>query len=196
MNKLQNKILSLITALLFSLSGPFSMAEDEIFETDYDDLSLDVSEDEIFGINHDLSSLPLSEDEISGTKFRYLALHVSSTLHKAVTNGNIDEARTFIANNPYLISVTDWDGLTPLHHIAFSGPKEAVEILLEAGADPNALTHENYTPLDFAMVTNNPEEIESLLIASGAIPSQPSFWQRLNRKIISRPFCIIISCFL
>ena len=195
MKTLKNKIQIFITACLFSLSCAFAMAEDEIFETDYADLSLHVSEDEIFGID-DFSSLSVFEDEIFRTSSRYLALHVSSILHKAVTNGNIDEARTFIANNPYLISVTDSDGLTPLHHIAFSGPKEAVEILLEAGADPNALTHENYTPLDFAMVTNNPEEIESLLIASGAIPSQPSFWQRLNRKIISRPFCIIISCFL
>ena len=57
-----------------------------------------------------------------------------------------------------------------MHYVAYHGPKESVEILLKAGADPNALTYKNHSPLEFAAIGNRPEEIE-LLIASGADPN-------------------------
>jgi uncharacterized protein YegJ (DUF2314 family) len=55
-----------------------------------------------------------------------------------------------IAKNPSLVSSTDGDGWTLLHQQVLAGSAATVKVLLEAGADPHALTHDGKTPLALA----------------------------------------------
>jgi len=55
-----------------------------------------------------------------------------------------------LANNPSLLSGTDERGWTLLHQEALAGSAPTVQILLEAGANPNAVTDQGKTPLQLA----------------------------------------------
>ncbi len=61
-------------------------------------------------------------------------------------------------------------GRTPLHYAALNAQSEEVEILLAAGADPNAQDDDGWTPLHCAAQAVSPECTTALLQA-GANPS-------------------------
>ena len=65
------------------------------------------------------------------------------------------------------------DGFTALHLAIFGGSDEAVRLLLEAGADPNALATSEIArvrPLGTAAFVKRPD-LEKLLLEAGADPS-------------------------
>ena len=67
--------------------------------------------------------------------------------------------------------VDGWGGLTPLHHAIRQGHREAVELLLERGADINQQTvGDDTTPLLMAAV-NGQFDLAMLLIGKGADPN-------------------------
>src|SRR5262249_31001626 len=55
-----------------------------------------------------------------------------------------------LAQDPSLVSATDENGWTLLHQEALAGSSATVKVLLEAGADPNAVTNHGMTPLQLA----------------------------------------------
>jgi uncharacterized protein YegJ (DUF2314 family) len=55
-----------------------------------------------------------------------------------------------LAENPSLVSSRDERGWTLLHQEAMAGSTATVKVLLEAGADPNAVTDRGMTPLRLA----------------------------------------------
>ncbi len=55
-----------------------------------------------------------------------------------------------LAQDPSLVSAKDERGWTFLHQQALAGSTATVKVLLEAGADPNALTNHGMTPLQLA----------------------------------------------
>ena len=55
-----------------------------------------------------------------------------------------------LAKNPSMLSATDDRGWTLLHQEALAGSVPTVKVLLEAGADRNAMTHDGMTPLQLA----------------------------------------------
>jgi ankyrin repeat protein len=65
------------------------------------------------------------------------------------------------------VNVKDKRGFTPLHWASISGHKEAVELLIDNGADVNAMRGGGGTPLSYAASWGH-EEIVELLIANGA----------------------------
>jgi Ankyrin repeats (3 copies) len=53
------------------------------------------------------------------------------------------------------VSIEDRNGWTALHSAACYGYERSVELLLAAGADPEAKTHEGKAPVDFAIVNGH-----------------------------------------
>lgn len=58
--------------------------------------------------------------------------------------------KEMVAKNPAMLSKRDDNGWTCLHHDALAGNAAIVQILLEAGADPQAKTNHGMTPIQLA----------------------------------------------
>ncbi|KAJ3080403.1 hypothetical protein HDU99_008470, partial [Rhizoclosmatium hyalinum] len=80
------------------------------------------------------------------------------------------------------VDVYDDDGWTPLHHAAYSGSTEAVNVLLNYGADVNARDKWKRAPLHFACN----HSIALLLLNHGAAPNALDSYNR-------SPLCYAIS---
>jgi uncharacterized protein YegJ (DUF2314 family) len=72
-----------------------------------------------------------------------------------------------LAKNPSLVQHKDEKGWTFLHHEALAGSTASVKILLECGADPNAVAANGATPLRLAKVLGW-ERVVKLLVNNGA----------------------------
>jgi uncharacterized protein len=85
--------------------------------------------------------------------------------------GRSDELRADLAIDPALVRRRSADGFTALHYACFFGTPEAVDVLLEAGADPDALAENPpVRPLHSATAVRNPEAVR-LLLQAGADPN-------------------------
>jgi ankyrin repeat protein len=85
--------------------------------------------------------------------------------------GDVPELRRRLAADPGLVRARTPDGFTPLHFAAFFGGPGAVEVLLGAGADPNAETESDarLRPLHSAAAARDNESAR-LLLEAGADP--------------------------
>uniref|UniRef100_A0A182SUH7 MYND-type domain-containing protein n=1 Tax=Anopheles maculatus TaxID=74869 RepID=A0A182SUH7_9DIPT len=80
------------------------------------------------------------------------------------------ELRLLLSQYKSCVDFVDENGMTPLQHAAYKGNKEAVQLLLDQGADVNSSKHEyNYTALHFGALSGNAEVCLKLLLA-GADP--------------------------
>ncbi|XP_049297064.1 ankyrin repeat and MYND domain-containing protein 2 [Anopheles funestus] len=80
------------------------------------------------------------------------------------------ELRLLLSQYKSSVDFVDENGMTPLQHAAYKGNKEAVQLLLDQGADVNSSKHEyNYTALHFGALSGNAEVCLKLLLA-GAEP--------------------------
>jgi ankyrin repeat protein len=97
---------------------------------------------------------------------------VDQTVHKAAASAP-EELQRLLNADPALRDQPGWFWRTPLHVAAEAGNARSVDILLRAGADPNAeegLHHD--TPLINA-VESDSESCIRLLIDAGADPNKP-----------------------
>jgi len=89
---------------------------------------------------------------------------MSQEFHDAATFGEMDTIRQMLTINPTVVhSKIKWD-CTALHGVAEEEQFEIAELLLDAGADPNARNDGGITPLHLAVY---PEMVE-LLVRRGA----------------------------
>lgn len=95
-------------------------------------------------------------------------------LFKATQEGDTDRLRELLDKAPHLANTENNDGLTPLGFASHFGQKDAVQVLLDFGADVNALSHSKIsfipsnTALHAAIAGGNSREVVQLLIAKGA----------------------------
>ena len=73
-----------------------------------------------------------------------------SPLHYAATRGHRDMMRLLLDHDAYIDSESA-NGTTPLMMAAYNAPPLAVKLLLEEGADPTLVNHDNASALDFAL---------------------------------------------
>lgn len=87
--------------------------------------------------------------------------HGKTLLHYAASKDKDGTLITSICNcYPELINHTDYDGHTPLHYAAFHGNYIGVEILLNAGSNPNIASTCGKTPLHKAVqLGDNPKSL-------------------------------------
>ena len=89
---------------------------------------------------------------------------------KAAKTGNVAAVKSLLASDPSLLEARDSDGSTPLHCATWKGHTDVVSVLLDAGADVNAVnqnTHWGTTPLHAAAHANQ-AAIAKLLLDRGA----------------------------
>ena len=64
----------------------------------------------------------------------------SNTIWRAAASGDLDKLAVKILKHSYEIDMRDANGWTALHHAAKNGHFDAVELLVDSGADANLRT--------------------------------------------------------
>jgi Ankyrin repeats (3 copies) len=122
---------------------------------------------------HDLSGArgPLRRRRPEGKRLR--APDGELPAYEAAAFGRIDRLRELLDDDPAAANEKSPDGFAALHLAIFGGSEEAVRLLLERGADPNALAESEIArvrPLGTAALVKRPD-LEKLLLGAGADPS-------------------------
>ncbi|KAI6646443.1 Ankyrin repeat domain-containing protein 49-like [Oopsacas minuta] len=94
-------------------------------------------------------------------------------LLEAGENGDTDSIRHIHSIFPSIINSRDSDGYTALHRAAYNGHKQAIELLLDCGADINNRTMDGWQPLHCACKWNKTSAVE-VLLQNGADPNSQS----------------------
>ena len=91
--------------------------------------------------------------------------HVNKTgwtpLHYAATNGHLAVMTLLLEQHAYIDAASP-NGTTPLMMAAHYGTPAAVELLLEAGADPLLKNQQNLSAIDFAQRVNRQDVAETI----------------------------------
>ncbi|XP_013380832.1 ankyrin-2-like [Lingula anatina] len=85
-----------------------------------------------------------------------------NVIHKVVRSQNIDKLKEFCTRDHNLVNITDSDNFTPLHYAAGVGFLDGVKLLLEMGADLNAVTDDGETALGRACRMGYDDVVEYL----------------------------------
>ncbi len=98
---------------------------------------------------------------------KHVEKYEQNALHQTVLSKNFDEVKKILENTSD-IDLADKLGRTPLHYAAFNGDLKSAQLLLEKGADINALDNsKQWTPLFFAVFMKH-QDMTNLLIKEGA----------------------------
>jgi uncharacterized protein YegJ (DUF2314 family) len=76
--------------------------------------------------------------------------HPANLIEHPMSGNMKEKLKTFLRQHPDEILKKDESGYTMLHRETIAGNKTCVEILLQMGADINAMTNSGYTASDFA----------------------------------------------
>jgi len=88
-------------------------------------------------------------------------------LHNAIESGDVGNVMRIMAADSSVIAVTDEAGNTPLHLACRSGSVEIANLLIDAGADINAVNSQGMTPLRTAIHARR-ADVAVLLLDKGA----------------------------
>lgn len=95
-------------------------------------------------------------------------------MFQAAQSGDASRLKAILQLHPHLANAENGDGLTPLGYAAHFGNRDAVQVLLEHGAEINAVSHSNLsyipsnTALHAAIAGERNMEVIRLLLAHQA----------------------------
>ena len=92
----------------------------------------------------------------------------SQALLKAAAEGQLPRVK-YLLRLGVDLDHTDESGFTALHHAAFSGFEDCLNVLIDAGADVNAQSHDYGTPLCLAATKGRLKVIDQLLLPRASI---------------------------
>jgi len=105
----------------------------------------------------------------TGTAFPLAA----DPFHRQVADGDLDGVRRALARNPILATMNDELGRSPLHLAVINGQHAMVNVLINAGAEVNAVDGlKKFTPLHYAAFYSYPKILEFLLTRRADILAQ------------------------
>lgn len=93
-----------------------------------------------------------------------------ATVMEAVINLQADKLALLIAGGADIEQPDALDNY-PLHHAAYSGSLEVLELLLMHGANPNRSNRYELTPLELAITQQHPDKVHALLAAGADVNS-------------------------
>jgi ankyrin repeat protein len=114
--------------------------------------------------------------------YRLLPADGELTAHEAAAFGRIDRLRALLDEDPRRANELSPDGFGPLHLAIFGGQDEAVRLLVERGADLEAVSTASFaqvTPLGTAAFVRA-VPLARLLLEAGADPSKAVATARAN----------------
>lgn len=83
-----------------------------------------------------------------------------------ISKNENSELKLVLSRFKQSVDFVDDNGMTPLQHAAYKGNKDAVQMLLDQGADVNSGKHEyNYTALHFGALSGSVDACMKLLLA-------------------------------
>ncbi|MGO9515590.1 MAG: ankyrin repeat domain-containing protein [Candidatus Korobacteraceae bacterium] len=89
---------------------------------------------------------------------------------EAAALGDVARLRTLVASDHTLVKAQSSDGFTPLHLACFFGQPEAVELLVQQGADPNAVSPGRIAIIHSAAASRSAAMVK-LVLQAGANPN-------------------------
>ncbi|MCC6490350.1 MAG: ankyrin repeat domain-containing protein [Candidatus Hydrogenedentes bacterium] len=81
--------------------------------------------------------------------------------------GEVGKLEAIITAEPGIVQELDQSGATLLHFAAAAGRIDVVKLLLDNGADPNAMNDDGETPQDLAKQVKASQELQDLLQSAG-----------------------------
>jgi acyl-CoA-binding protein len=140
------------------------------------DLLLDDDMEGVEGLmgNTKPSSLANNKDDDTGEDGypQGQELTVAQQVLRAASQNNVSTLASLLQQNPALVQFRDDDGQSALHLAADKGAVQALEFLLQAGADGNAADDDGITCLQAAVIGENIQACR-ILLDHGANPDQP-----------------------
>jgi ankyrin repeat protein len=90
----------------------------------------------------------------------------TTPVHAAARAGHVEELRDILQGDPAQAGALDKYGLTPLHWACDRGQAEAARLLLERGADADAVEKRMFKrrPLHFAVLASSTATVRELLV--------------------------------
>jgi len=114
---------------------------------------------------------PTSMEARDAARGRNLLLQDELALLQEAFSGNETKVRQLVACGADL-TITDRDGLTPLHYAAYGGHAAVVVQLLAAGVSADAENKFGMTPLHYAALHSRAAVAEQLLAAGAAVDAK------------------------
>jgi uncharacterized protein len=102
-----------------------------------------------------------------------LLAHGGESVFEAAAFGRLERLAELLAADPALVNAFSDDGFTPLHLACFSGGAETTRLLVERGADLEALARADFArvrPLGTAAFSGD-RESAAVLLEAGADPN-------------------------